>query len=378
MSRKRTFFIFLAMVILVAIGVAVYYFFFYTKPGEQPSAPQQQVGEFPTGENVAVIQERLARISTGEVVSPTSSADGTKVLYLGKQRGIYESGFDGADLKEKPFAAQQNLHNVLWSADRNGIIATYTNADGRKLFYYDLSQTTATPYAPDVRWVSFEKNGAGIAYHQLDELAGVNAIAVARADGSSAQTVFPTRLKDVRLEFLAGGTIALWTAPSGFVESTLWSLDPATRKLSPVLANITGLTIAWSPDGEVLLYSQTAGGGKNLSLYAAAKDGTNVQQLGIATLPEKCAFANDATSVVCAVPKTLPADLVWTDDYYKKLYTATEELWQINVRTGAQNKLFEFPSSSFDATDLLLSPDDAALVFVNRKDGYLYSVKLTE
>ena len=79
---------------------------------------------------------------------------------------------------------------------------------------------------------------------------------------------------------------------------------------------------------------------------------------------------------MCAVPKITP-DILWPDDYYKKQYDAQEQIWKIDLASGKKDLLYEFAADkNFDVANLVLSQSEDYLVFTNRKDDYLYSLKL--
>lgn len=373
MNKKRLIILLVLVLLVLLVGVSVYYFYFRDKGPEAELAPEQTSGQPTTpGEHVVVVDEKLKRISAGPAVSPVASENGSRVLYVGKSGGIFEIGFDGSELKENKFVAQQNLFRALWSKDRREFIALYSNAGQRKLFY----NNRATGKTAALEGVSAPAIGVGnsIAYYRAGSGAGENAIVLADMSGASAETLLNTRLMDVRLEWAGEKDIAVYTAPSGLAQSSLWLLNTATRKMSSLLTNISGLTIKWDAAGEKMLYSQTQNNGRALSLWTIGKTGLGAKELGVKTLPEKCVFAHDMKNVLCVVA-TIEPDIVWPDDYYKQLYKTSEQVWRIGLGSNTKDMLYEF-TTNFDATDLVLSPKGDMLAFLNRADGYLYGLSL--
>ena len=375
MTKKRLLLIFFLLLALTAAGVAVYYFFF-KKPGitvTKPPAGTEQPA--PTGDNIAVIDEKLTRISTNVAVSPTTTENGARVLYAGKTGGIFEIDFTGGNQKETAFAPLKNLYKIVWAKDRNEFAAVYANPDGRKTFYYNTQTKQTSPYDAHIDSLAFSPAENKLAYHYQETGGGINNISLADPNGANASTVINTRLKEARVNWITQSEIALSTTPSGLAPNVLWTLNVATQKLSTVLSDMYGLTALWAPSGERFLFSQTSQKGKGLSLSVADKRGSAIKKLDIATLPEKCVFTKDAKTAVCAAPTIMP-DIVWPDDYYKNLYSAEEQLWSINLESGKKEMLYAFGGNGFNATNLLLSPEEDILVFLNKIDGILYSVKL--
>ncbi|MEK7494073.1 MAG: hypothetical protein AAB630_02865, partial [Patescibacteria group bacterium] len=251
----------------------------------------------------------------------------------------------------------------------------YASPDGRKTFYYNTQTKQTSPYDTHIDSLAFSPAENKLAYHYQETGGGINNISLADPNGANAATVINTRLQEARISWITQNEIALSTAPSGLAPNLLWVLNVGTQKLSTILTDIYGLTTLWSPDGERFLFSQTSQKGKDLSLSVADKKGASIKKLDVAALPEKCVFAKDQKSVVCAAPTSMPG-IVWPDDYYKGLYVAQEQLWRVNLVSGKKEMLYEFPSAEFDAANLLLSPQEDILVFLNKKDGFLYSVKI--
>lgn len=376
MSKKKIIIILLAIALIIVAAFAVYYFYFRkTTPAVVINPDTTTKPTTPVG--VIAIDDKLIKISLVAGTSPTTSADGQKIIYMGKQGGLYEVGFDGANQKEDKFIALQNLIKVLWSKNREEFAAIYGGASGRKIFYYNTKTKDTAPYDANIKALAFSKIDDKISYYSSNDLQNTNSVFTADPNGSNAKIVFNTRIKDIRVEWVSENKIAVSTVPSAFLPNVLWVLNTETQKLMPVLSQIYGFTAKWAPSGNKFIFSQTNSKGANLSLFTANQTGTEVKNANIATLPEKCVFsALDENIVFCAVPKSAP-DIVWPDDYYKRLYSAQEQIWSLNLSTGKNDLLYEFNDSlSFDATDLTLSPQEDRLVFLNKKDDQIYSLKI--
>jgi len=377
MTNKRKILIVLLVILALALaGFAVYYVYFRKTPGET-TTETPGAGKPPAQTGVRAMDDKLKKISSVIAVSPIASADGQKILYAGKKGNLYETDFDGGNQKETNLVVLQNLIKTLWSPAREEFATIYANADGRKIFYNNAKTKKTSPYDAGIKSLAFSKSENKIAYYLSNDLQNTNAVFIADADGANARAVFNTRVKDIRVEWVSSNQIAISTAPSGLVPNVLWVLNIDTQKLLPVMSQVYGFTMRWSPSGGRFLFSQTDTKGANLTLSSSNQTGTEVKNLGLATLPEKCAFsAKDENIVFCSAPASAP-DIVWPDDYYKQIYSASEQIWSINLSTGKKDMVYDFDETlASDAADLIVSPGADRLIFLNKKDGAIYSLKL--
>jgi len=377
MSNKRKILIVLLIIIALALaGFAVYYVYFRKAPGET-TTETPEAGKPSSQTGMRAIDDKLKKISSVPAVSPIASADGKKILYAGKKGNLYETDFDGGNQKETNLVILQNLIKVLWSPAREEFATIYANADGRKIFYNNTKTKSVSSYDAGIQSLAFSKSENKIAYYLSNDLQNTNAVFTADADDANSKAVFNTRVKDIRVEWVSANQIAISTAPSGLVPNVLWVLNIDTQKLLPVMSRVYGFTMKWSLSGERFLFSQTDAKGANLALSSSNQNGTEIKNLGLATLPEKCAFSvKDENIVFCSAPASAP-DIVWPDDYYKQLYSASEQIWSINLSTGKKDMVYDFDETlPSDTADLIVSPGADRLVFLNKKDGAIYSLKL--
>ena len=375
MQRKKI--IIILLIVALIIGGTAFYLFYFKK---LPALPFGLTGgeeeqKIPSSITEVISDEKLKRISTEGAISPIIAADNSRVRYIGGKGDIFEVRFDGSLVQRVPFTLLQDLVKVVWTKDRETFAALYGGTEKKKFFFYDLDKKQMTPYASTVTALALSEMENKLAYHSTAGLADTPLIAVADPDGNNAKTVLQARMRGVDLAWVSENEIAVSTIPSGLAPNMLWLLNTASSKLASVLSDIYGLTVRWAPSGEAFLFGQTNTQGKGLSLSISNKNGTTIKPLSITTLPEKCVFAHDEKSIVCAVPQVLP-DIIWPDDYYKKLYIASEQIWRIDLVSGKQDLLYEFGTSLFNASELILSPQEDVVLFVNRENGELYSLAI--
>src|SRR3989338_173818 len=126
MPKKRKILIVLLIILALALaGFAVYYVYFRKTTGET-TMETPGVGKPSTETGVIAIDDKLKKISSVPAISPIASADGQKVLYLGKKSNLYETDFDGGNQKETNLVVLQNLIKMFWSPAREEFAAIYT------------------------------------------------------------------------------------------------------------------------------------------------------------------------------------------------------------------------------------------------------------
>lgn len=368
-----------ALIVIVAV-LLMYNFFFKAAPEEVTAPPVTEAPLAPGREEAPFVPptKKLIAISQVPVIAPTISADGQKVKYYAKDNGnVYESRFNGTGLTRTSNAVLPGLLKVLWSPDKTQVISIFKDAQvGVRKVYYSYATGASKPLNASIQFVGWSQKGNKIAYQFFDETRNVNSISIADPDGSNFKNIFPTRLRDLIIEWPKADVIAFRSKPSGLAQSVFFGLNPETGSLTKILSNVYGLSALWSPNGEKALFSQTDEKGKNLTLQATDWQGTDTQSARTNTFAEKCVWALDNKTIFCAVPRILPQNAVLPDDYYKNILNISDDFWQINLDTGGQTKIDVGEDISLDATELLINPQEDYLLFINRKDGLLYSLRL--
>jgi len=376
MLNKKFLIIFIsALLILVISALLIYYFFFKEKALE--TKPEEIIKE----ETIEPKQpaKKIAILSQEKVLSPTLDTDGKKIKYYLKSNGnIYSVNFDGSDLTRVSAANLAGLLNILWAPDKEKVIGFFQEGEKIKKYLHNYSLGQSTLLNEKINQIVFSPDGKKVAVQYFDETSKASIISLANPDGSDWKDIFQTRLKDLILEWPLVDKISIKTPTSGLVEGLVLTLNPQTGEFKRVLSGIYGLNIKWSTWGNKILYSATDERGKDISLYLVDQNGENKKELGLNTLVEKCVFSQDNRTLFCALPEKLSANAILPDDYYKGLITTSDSFWKINLETGEKNLIYqpEEMSRTYDATELFLSPKEDYLFFINRKDGFLYSLKI--
>lgn len=167
--------------------------------------------------------------------------------------------------------------------------------------------------------------------------------------------------------------VTLTTKPTAFVQGHMYTLNPTTKSFSRVLGDIAGLTTLTSPNGKLVLYGDSS---LSLSTYDVAKKTST--SLGLRTMPEKCVWGSVSDVVYCAVPK-LPTGAEYPDSWYQGEVSFSDQIWKINIITGNTELIsdpFIASGEEVDGIKLSLDTSQKYLLFVNKKDSFLWKLDL--
>ncbi len=384
---KKILIIFISVLILALIGLLIYNLFIKEpeKDGLSPGElPEGEEGGLEPGEEEGEItpkpELKIKAISTERVLSPTLSADNTKVIYYSQYNGnVWQSAFDGSGLMKVSSAALDNLKDIIWSPDKTKVISIYQDEE-ENISKYSYNYNTGKVFLLDsfIQEIIWSPQSDKIVYQYTNETTDDNNISTANPDGANWQSIFQTRMKNINLSW-AGSEITFYEKPSGLIQGSLFILNPLTKNLTKVLSDVYGMAAKWSPQGDNVLYSKTGNQGKGIGLYIAPKDGSGEIAIGISGLIEKCVWSQDNRTIFCAVSSNIDEAEILPDDFYKGSFISNDEFWKINLETGEKTILlepWERGDGIYDAVDLFLSPLEDYLFFVSKLDGLLYSIGL--
>ncbi len=293
-------------------------------------------------------------------------------LLLGNDKGVFSGAF------KVSWSDEDNV--IIYSledsgVDSRGAVVTFSeDEDGFMWSGGQLPDSTQTfAIAPDEsRFFYAIKEGTGMDGF-VSTFGNIGSV--------SGQHVFSSPIREWVAEWPSRNTVTLTTRPSGHVEGHMYVLDPQNRALSHVLRGVEGLTTKTNSDASLVLYNQSLRNNLSLNLFAL-QERAHEEIKEITTLVDKCVWEKE-TSVVCAVPNTMPSGVypdVWyqgrvsfNDANFKRLDTETKKvetfLTPKEVRVGFEN---------FDAYGLFFDEAGDHFFFIDKKTGNLWVYEITE
>ena len=171
-------------------------------------------------------------------------------------------------------------------------------------------------------------------------------------------------------------TLYYATKPSANIPGYAYTVNELNGVMTKIFSEINGLSILPNPQGTYVLYSESEN--KRISLNAFSVKKQTLVTVGVTTLPEKCAWSSILPVIYCAVPISLPQG-DYPDDWYQGKISFKDSFWKINIETG-ETKLLQLGKNApqLDGINLQLDRNEDILLFMNKKDNSLWSLKLTE
>jgi hypothetical protein len=276
------------------------------------------------------------------------------------------------------------IYEALWRTDGRGVILRYLK-NGSEIIESFAANLPATGTA-----AALEIEGSFLP-------AGVRSMAVAPTTnrifylsegdggargfiqewgGSRRTEIFASPLREWLASWQREGVVDVASRPSAGVPGHLYLVDARNGVSTRALGNVPGLTTLSSPGGNYILHAE-AGETLVLRVYDAAKRESS--DLTVATLPEKCVWGRRDPSVAfCAVPRTLPSG-EYPDSWYRGEVSFDDGVWKIDADSGISDRIIDLSAEAregIDAINLSLSPNDDTLLFMNKKDLTLWSLRL--
>lgn len=343
-----------------------------TQNPQRSAGTAQNSSSISSGEALASSISKLIQLTTQPVIGPVYDPASQSIKYYLQQNGwAISSSPDGTNVYTLSNTNIPGITNVVWSPSTERVIL-YLDNGSKELYDYSTHQPlpiqngiTAAAFSPDNNQIVFydNTNPSTPALDILD-LTSLNQNQI-----SSNTYIDPT---------------LSWKGSNIFLSSTVPNIYRRPKDLdlyatqSSKMYNILNMTYGFqgieSPDGSKILYSKTSIYGENLDLYVHSLTGGETN-LGLATIPEKCAFASNVV-VYCAVPDSWPAYSQFPEDYDTNLIQTTDSFWAINIVTGQKQEILKSSDlqDKIDADNLLLAGN--YLVFINKYNNCLYSLLL--
>jgi len=387
--RKRIIYIILGIVVLGVIGFWLYRLFAPAVPSAEPQAPVgisgRSVAVPPTGiteearpsgipplpDLPSIAEQKLIRLTDFAVISPSLNKTEDKVLFYKKDGGdLLASDFRGAQQEKLSNLTIVGLMEAVWSTGRDRAAVFYLDLDSIKGFLH-IGTSSVAILPSGITSAAWSPDGKSLAYLLPKE--DLIELVAADASGRNPRTVFRTPLTDSRIAWITPDLFIFSSAPSGLAEGYLFSFSRRDNSFIRIMGPAFGLTGLWSPDGSAALVSSTGRGGKKSILSLYRRSAAKSEALTAVTLSEKCAWAGNDT-VFCGAARDIPANVILPDDYLRGEFSSADRIIAIDVKTAEVSEVFN--EGLFDISSPLVTKDKKYLLFVNRIDGTLWSLKL--
>jgi hypothetical protein len=326
-------------------------------------------------------KDKIYLLADRAILSPAVTDDGEKISYYDRSNGsvykIYLNGDGEEQVENNNFSG---LGNIFWSSDQSKVISSFNNNGKTEYSYYDYKTNKATKLSAGISEIAWNNLGDGIAYSFSDSKTGKKTLNIANPDGTNWKKISDVPNKNIIIAPIPQSAfISFWNSPNAFEETALNIVGTVGGNLRKIFSGRFGADYLWSPNGaRALVSSSDSKGGSKINLAVINSNGGEYQNLNIPTFASKCVWAKDNKTIYYALPSISAAGLVLPNDYQNKKIITQDTFWKMDVTTGKAERIVDPQDikSSYDASDLFLSPSEDVLFFINRTDGKLYGINL--
>lgn len=340
------------------------------------------------------ISKNILTQLANSAISGASYFGTTTALYMERGTGnIYKINLDGTEKTRLSNTTIPKIFETFWSPKSDKIIARYFEEAEQndiklkiKTFVANIGQmlkATSTSGA-ELKGIALPPTVSEIAVSPFEDKVfylnetedGLTEGIVADFNNKNQKKIFELLFGEFNVAWFGKENIALLAKPSYFTEGFLYFLNSKTGALIKVLSDIKGLTAVVSPDGDKIILSGIGTKGAESKIYDIKKG--SFSELGFITIADKCAWGKknkqpQGRTLYCAVPSGA-VDAKQPDDWYKGKTSFNDEIWIKDILTG-ENKII-LDSFGADIINLSVNADDGYLIFTNKNDGTLWSLKL--
>ena len=346
----------------------------YAGPTEQLDDGEYNVGDYST-------PGKLIQLTRKAVSGATFNEEDLKINYFEKPTGhLYEIDSFGKNEVQKTITTIPKIFEVSFSADSSRAVFRYLAESEEESVIEPVYTFSATSLeSQEVEGIFLPMNTAvAVSSPKEDKIfyllvGDTSAGLISDFENKNKKEIFYSPFSEFLADWPAEKTITLLTKPSSLVEGYFYRLNPGTGSFTKIIGNIKGLTALYSPHGNRVIYSQSEGSGLSTKIYDI--DTGVSSDFNYKTMPEKCLWSPANKDIIyCAVPVEIPSGH-YPDDWYKGNVQFADKLWKINLADGSTETILE--GGDFDMVSLFSNSTEDFVFFQNKKDGTLWSLKLT-
>ena len=298
----------------------------------------------------------------GRELEPSVSPDGSRVAF------IWDGGDGAFDVYVKTIGSEDilNLTNSevderypLWSSDGRAVLFARTNDSGTSIMRASalgggVTRVFADEAAADLRGMNLSPDGKQIAYARREDVASPYQIVLGTLDTGEKRIIThpgPSTLGDIDPRFARDGRSVVFVRAVNEVTKDIYRAAVSGGEPTRLTFDNRKLNgLAWSPDGERLLFTSTRSG--TYGLWSADPDGGDLQLVNL---------GNEDVHQ--------PAIAAGVDAIAFERWTRRSQLRHIDLigRTGADAGRYS-QSTRWDSSPAW-SPDGERIAFASNRSG---------
>ncbi|NCN52905.1 hypothetical protein GW950_00385 [Candidatus Wolfebacteria bacterium] len=348
-----------SIIILVVIGISLGIYLFFNNPTTLDNVTTAIFGDDQPTNTAPVIQE-INLVAENEIFDYWVSNN--FIYYITKSGEIVRISNSSQDVLNSQ--TLNKLNKIEPSFDGSRIIAKFNYPNLPTFSTFSVSTGNWTPLPEGVIAATWSPNSNELVY--LDE----SSLNIYNPSTQKTTKVLNMTQKEVDLDWVSSSEVFLSTLPSIDNNSSLWSINLNTDRLTKLINEEAGLMMNWSKTDELGLKLHNEKRTAFTSLVSM--DGNTLATFSFVTMPSKCIF--DSPRIYCAIPNDIPEGVALPDDYLKRATYFDDGLYLIDISADSATILSNPDDLLIDADHLELFGEN--LLFKNRIDDRLYSLSL--
>lgn len=364
---KKTIYIIFSVLLVIVIGLLAYFGYRYFTGAEDEEIPilPPDTRTTVSSEGEPMIDIKKLTQITEEAVAAYWIENRTGKLFTMQPSGIITG------INEQPI---NDLHETKVSSDNQKLLVHFGYPNKQVFSVLNVLSKSWSPLPNGTIAAAWHpENSSEIAYLQN------NYLRIMDIDSGKSRTIMPINLIDVTLDWPVANGVLIADRPSALTSGSVLAVELSTKN-AQINANGKGLIVKKSGALE-LQFTNENGRNSRLSLINTATGAEilnfNDVFLGdTTTLPSKCAI--DKTKIYCAVPRSIPDGVILPDDYLKRQFLSSDDIYLTNL--DIENQLIETTiiysdlEKEIDAKDLRVIGN--SLYFINKRDSKLYKLDI--
>ena len=384
--KNKIIIIIAAILIVSTIGGWIY---FLTKGDKEPIptilpviTPSPTIKPVETEESIT--KDGFTKLSNNFVLSPIVSSENT-VLFFDKQEGIFKNVVNILGVNQETKLSETvfiNIFKIDWSNNLDKALIAFEDNDKIRYSLFDLTQNLTYLLPNYITAIDFSFDDKNFVIYHQDENDN-NYLATLNLDGTKETKLLEINFSNIEIFWLDKDNIIFYQKPAPLMPvKGVFIYNLKTKNLTTLSINLYdsmnlyGLEAVPSKNGNYLLLSATDSQNKNPELYVFDIANNKLLEMPFKSFVDKCVFTNDNKNIYCAYSNSFSNNnFSYPFDYYLGLISSQDSFAKVNLETGEFTIFIE--NTPYDAYNLQISEDESFLIFINKYDGLLYKLDLT-
>jgi len=323
-----------------------------------------------------VITDTPVQLTSSPVTSATLTADGT-VAYYDSGDGRFYTIDENGNIVLLSSTQFPDAETIVFSGDAEMVAIEFP--DGSNVLYnFEEEEQITMPS----HWEEFSFSGDSdeVISKNITVDPSNNSLVVTSTDGSHTEIIadLGTNADKVTIDWSPDSDVVGFSqtgrAQTGFGREQIFLIGTDGEALGYIIVEGLAFSSSWSPSGDTLLYS-VADASKDFrptlwSVDVSGNDiGTDRDRYGIETWVEKCTFQDEST-VYCAVPREIENNEGLDTDSID----SPDDVYRLDLDSGLAI-LIASPDLDYHMFNLSVTEDGETLYFTNER-GYLNRISL--